>query len=157
VLTVTAPPPPLVTLSSVSVTFKKHVVTQIIVTLSGAVNNAEAQSVGVYRLATPGKKGSFTAKNAGVIKLRRAVYNPVNNTVVLTPRKTFGLTKPVQLTIEGTGPAGLQDSFGRLIDGDHNGQPGGNAVAVLRRNGATLNAVALRLAKGFQEWFKTNF
>jgi hypothetical protein len=41
---------------------KKHMVTQIIVDFSGAVNAAEADSVGTYRLATAGKKGSFSAK-----------------------------------------------------------------------------------------------
>jgi hypothetical protein len=144
VLNVTAPPsPPLVTLVSVSVTLKKRTITQIVVTFSGAVNNAEAQSIGEYRLATPGKKGSFTAKNAGIIKLKKAVYDQVNDTVVLTPRKPFGLTEPVQLSINGTATAGLQDSFGRLIDGDHNGGPGGNAVAVIRKAGVTVSARAL--------------
>jgi hypothetical protein len=35
----------------------------------------------------------------------------------------------------------LQDRVGRLIDGNHDGQPGGNAVAVLGRGGATISAV----------------
>jgi hypothetical protein len=35
-----------------------------------------------------------------------------------------------------------EDALGRLIDGDHNGTPGGNAVALLRRNGATISAAA---------------
>jgi hypothetical protein len=39
------------------------------------------------------------------------------------------------------GAGGLQDSTGRLIDGDHDGQPGGDAVAVLRRRGVTLSAL----------------
>jgi hypothetical protein len=45
-------------------------------------------------------------------------------------------------TINGTSPSGLQDSSGRLIDGDNNGTAGGNAVAVIRRTGVTLNSVA---------------
>jgi hypothetical protein len=35
----------------------------------------------------------------------------------------------------------LLDSTGRLIDGDHNGTPGGNAVGILRRTGAMFSAI----------------
>jgi hypothetical protein len=58
--------------------------------------------------------------------------------VTLTPKKSFSLSKPVQLQINGNAPAGLMDSVGRFIDGDHNGQPGGDAVAVLKRNGVSV-------------------
>ena len=113
--------------------------TEIVVDFSGPVNAAQADNVATYRLATANGKGSFTAKNSPVMKLRSAVFNPANDTVTLTPKKAFALTKPVQLTINGTAPSGLQDSSGRLIDGDDNGTAGGNAVAVIRRTGVTLN------------------
>ena len=48
----------------------------------------------------------------------------------------------MQLRINGQPPAGLQDTIGRLIDGDHNGTPGGNSAALLRRTGAAISAVA---------------
>ena len=35
----------------------------------------------------------------------------------------------------------MQDTSGRLIDGDHDGQPGGEAVGLLGRGGATIHAV----------------
>jgi hypothetical protein len=141
--TVSGPPAP-VTLTLVQPVFnKKHLVTEILATFSGAVNAPEAQETGIYRLVTPGTHGSLTAKNAGSIKLRSAVYDAASDTVTLTPKKAFSLSKPVELTINGNPPSSLQDTFGQVIDGDHNGQPGGNAVAVLRRNGVTLDAVAL--------------
>ena len=144
-LTVTAsttPPPPLVTMTTVRpVTNKKHLVTQIMVSFSGAVNAGEADSLATYRVATAGKKGSFTAKNAQVIKLKSAVYNAASDSVTLTPKKAFALTKPVQLLVDGEPPSGLEDSLGRLIDGDHNGTAGGNAVALITRGGATISAV----------------
>jgi hypothetical protein len=59
--------------------------------------------------------------------------------VTLTPIKPFALTKPVQLAVNGETPSGLQDSAGRLIDGNHDGLAGGNSVAVLRPRGATLS------------------
>ncbi len=124
------PPSPLVTMTQVKeVVNKKHQVTELVITFSGELNSAEAAGLRVYRLATAGKHGSFTAKNAGVIKLKTAVYSATNDTVTLTPKKAFTLAKPVQLVVNGTPPSGLQDTLGRLFDG------GSNAVAILSKGG----------------------
>jgi hypothetical protein len=125
------------------VTNKKHQVTQVLVTFSGAVNATEAGMTAIYTLATPGKKGSYTAKNAGVIKLKSAIYTGSSETVALTPRKPFVLTKPVQLQIKGTPPAGLQDNEGRYIDGGHHGVSGSNAIAILSKSGAKIAVTPL--------------
>ncbi len=140
--TLTVISPPLVHLTSVvEKTNKNHQVTEVFVIFSGAVNMTEADSVTTYRLATPGKKGSYTAKNAGIIKLRSAVYNESADTVALTPKKPFALTKPVQLLVNGIGASGLHDAEGLLIDGDHNGTAGGNAIAILSKKSVTIDAV----------------
>src|SRR4051794_6648579 len=89
----------------------------------------------------PGKKGSFTAKNARVIKLKSAGDDALINEVILSPKEAFALTKPVQFQVDGVSPEGLQDSKGRLIDGDHDGEAGGNTVALLRAKAAILSAV----------------
>ena len=136
----TVAPAPLVTLSQVKdVLNKKHLVTEILVTFGGPVDATEADEIAIYHLAKPGKRGSFTAKNAGRINLVSAVYNAATDTVTLTPKKPFSLSKSVQLTVKGTTPGGLQDSFGRLIDGADNGEPGTSAVAVLRRKGVVFS------------------
>ncbi len=96
--------PPLVTLKQVTdITNKKHQVTEVLLTFSDPVNAIEADQVGTYRLATPGKGGSYTAKNAGVIKLKSAVYTDATDTVALTLAKPFAITKPVQVLVYGTG------------------------------------------------------
>ena len=118
----------------------KHQVIEIVVSFSGPVNAAEADNTGTYHLATAGKHGSFTAKNAGVISLKRAVYSPASHTVTLTPKKPFALTKPVQLIVSGTPPSGLQDASGRFING------GRNATALLSPGGATIAAAISRPA-----------
>ncbi len=141
--TPTPAPAPLVTVVSVDdVESKKHLVTEIVVDFSGPVNAAQADNVATYRLTTANGKGSFTAKNSPVLKLRSAVFNPANDTVTITPKKAFALTKAVELTIKGTAPSGLQDSTGQLIDGAGNGAAGSNAVALIRRSGVTLNPIA---------------
>jgi hypothetical protein len=144
--------PPLVTVSNVRLAQnKKHQVTQITIHFSGPVNATEADLVGTYRLATAGKKGSFDAKNAKTISLRSAVYTTANDSVTLTPRKPFALTKTVQLRVYGNPPNGLHDFYNRLLDGDHNGTPGGNAIALLGRAGVTLSAVAQATSRAAQD------
>ncbi len=120
--------PPVVTLAHVQdITNKKHQVTEVLVTFSGPVNSTEADSTATYHLATPGKGGSYTAKNAGIIKLRSAVYSGATDIVALTPVNPFTLTKPVQLLVYGTGATTLKDIYGRPIDG------GNNLIAILSR------------------------
>jgi hypothetical protein len=131
-----------VTVTSVrEVTNKKHQVTEVIVTFSGAVNAAEADNPGIYRLALPGKKGSYTARNAKLIKLKSASYNAATGAVTLIPGKPFALTRPVQLVIAGLPPSGLQDRSRRSIDGGHTGTPGGNTVAILSRGSVAIDAM----------------
>ena len=143
--TSTSTPAPLVTVVSVEVVKnKKHLVTEIVVDFSGPVNAAEADNIANYRLATANGKRSFTAMNSPVLKLRSALFNPANDTVTLTPKKAFALTKAVELTIRGMAPLGLQDSSGQFIDGDDDGAAGSNAVALIRRNRVTLNPPAAR-------------
>ncbi len=138
------PPPPLVTMTGVQeVMNKKHQVKKLSVIFSGPLSDALAGETSIYRLATPGKKGSYTAKNAGIIKLKSAMYTSAVDTVTLTPKTPFTLAKPVQLVVSGTGASGLRDTYGRLIDGDDNGQAGSNAVAILTKKGVTIDAVEL--------------
>jgi subtilisin-like proprotein convertase family protein len=137
--TTTAPPP--VVVETVQLIKKKHQIAGIVIHFSGALNPTEAASLSEYSLVLAGKKGVFTGKSAKVIKLGSAVYNAANNTVTLTPKKRFALSKKVQLTVNGQAPKGLEDNYSRLIDGNHDGQPGGNAVAILTAKGATVSAV----------------
>jgi hypothetical protein len=116
--------------------------------LSGAVNAAEADNPAIDRLTLPGKNCSYTAKNARAIKLRSAVYDSADDSVTLIPNKPFALTKPVQLVIDGQPPSGLQDASGRFIDGAGTGTPGSNAVAILSRGGASVQAVAAEASSG---------
>jgi hypothetical protein len=120
---------------------KKHQITEIILTFSGALNSAEASNIAEYKLVQAGAKGSFTARNAKAIKLLSAAYNSANNTVTLTPKKKFVLSKATELVVNGEPPSGLEDSSGRLIDGNDDGQAGGNAVAMLKKRGVSINAV----------------
>jgi len=126
----TPPPPPLVTVTNVQEkTNKKNQVTGIVIDFSGGVNATEAQSLATYQLVGTN------------VKIKSAVYNATNHTVTLTTAAPFGLSKPVQLVVDGVAPKGLQDSEGRFIDGADNGMAGSNAVVTLKKGGVTINAV----------------
>jgi hypothetical protein len=133
--------PPLVTVTSVQTVFnRKDQANEILVGFSGDVNAAEAQNTATYVVTMGGRGGSFTASNAKTIRLRSAVYDLTHHIVTLMLRKPFALSKPVRLVVNGVAPSGLEDRYGRLIDGNRDGKAGGNAVAVLGRNGMIRSA-----------------
>ena len=124
--------PPLVTLTNVDPVVERHRVTKIVLTFSGSLEGALAQERELYRFVISGRKGVFTSKNSTVIRVTKADYTAASpDTVTLTPMTPFTLSKPVELRINGLAPSGLRDSLGRLIDGDQDGQSGGDAIAVL--------------------------
>jgi Bacterial Ig-like domain (group 2) len=135
--TVTAPAvsaPPLVTVPSVqAMENKRHMVAEIIVHFSGPVNASEAENTGMYRLTETGRNDSFIAKNATAVKLASATYNAALDEVILKPKRPFGLSNCVQVVIDGHQPGGLQDSFGRVINGNDDGEPGSDVVAMICR------------------------
>ncbi len=134
-----------VTLTAVRTVTDPHKrVTRLVVNFSGAVDPVSATRIATYRMATAGRGGSFDAKKGvTLLKLRSAAYDAVNHAVTLTLAKALKITKVVQLRINGAAPSGLFDSFGRLIDGDRDSRPGGNAVALLAKgNKVTLSRIA---------------
>ena len=111
---------------------KKHKSAEVIVIqFSGGLNSSSAQNVGNYTLATvaKGKK-----KKSKPLALGSAAYNASTFAVTLTPGKQ-PLKPPVQLTLIA---AGLVDLSGQAIDGNDDGQPGGNFVATLGGIGASV-------------------
>jgi hypothetical protein len=120
---------------------KKHHVTQVLVHFSGPVDAGRADATVAYRLTIAGKHGSFTARSVRAIALASAAYSGATDSVGLAPKKPFNLGKPVQLRVSGEPPSGLTDALGRLIDGDRDGRPGGDAVAILSKMGASVAAL----------------
>jgi plastocyanin len=151
-VTMTAPspstPPPVTVTSVRAIEDKHHRVAQIVVDFSGPVNVSEAENTGMYRLTMTGNKDSFIAKNASVVKLASATYNAGLDEVILKPRRPFALANCVQVVIDGQQPGGLQDSYGRVINGDNDGQPGGDVVAMICRTAQGMDAMSGMSAAG---------
>jgi cyclophilin family peptidyl-prolyl cis-trans isomerase len=136
VVTLTVTPPPLVTLTGVTeVMNKRRQVISIGLTFSGAVDPSGAVHKATYQLIRQGRHGVFKATNATTIKIRSARYVAASDTVTLIPRSPFALGQAVELVVLGQGRSALHDSRGRLIDGNNDGQPGGNAIVILSNRG----------------------
>jgi plastocyanin len=144
-VTVVAPalstPLPVTVTGVLAVENNHHIVEQIVVDFSGPLNASEADNTGMYRLTMTGRNDSFIAKSARVVRLRSATYDAALDEVILKPKWPFELANCVQVVIDGHQPGGLHDSFGRVINGDNNGRPGGDAVAVICRTPVGMDAM----------------
>ncbi len=116
---------------------QKKSATDIIIAFSGDLNSADAEILGNYHLAAPGKgkKSKTYSKN---IVLRSAVFNSTTEQVTLQVSGKLALSPAPELRITA---AGILDTFGRPLDGNHDGQPGGDYVALVTRGGAQPQVV----------------
>ena len=142
-VSVPATPPPLVVLQAARTTITKRSVSSIVLTFSGPLDPGTAGNAALYRLATAGKGGSFDAKGAKTFAIRSAIYNAAANTVTLTPNNPFALSKTVQLRVSGAVGGGVLDSFRRLIDGNHDGSAGGDAISILSKRGVSIQSITV--------------
>ena len=104
--------------------------TELELVWTGPLNTVEASTIAPFRLGTANRKGSFSGKGAGTIKIKQAVYDASTWTVALFPRTLFPKSKRVQLIVYGTGSSGLTDSYGRFIAGS-GGVSGTNSILIV--------------------------
>ena len=67
--------PPLVTLTHVDPIVKRHKVTKIVLTFSGASRGSGSEK-NLYEIIIAGKKALFTAKNAMIVKVSKLNQTP---------------------------------------------------------------------------------
>ncbi len=162
VVNTTPPPPQLVTVESLQVEKikvgkgkKAPKETVLVLQFSGALNAAAADNVNAYELASvitvkatgKGKhKQPPTTKLGKPVTPAKAVYTASNNEVTLTPRGTLNLTKPEELIVDAVL---VTDTLGREIDGNDDGQPGGDYIATI--NGTRVTPGGLPLARSLPQ------
>jgi hypothetical protein len=122
---------------------KRKTVTEIIVQFNGALNATSAMTVSNYQLSTVAQ-GRLRSKT---VKLAQALYNSATHTVSLVLKQKVTLKQPLQLRIIASG---LLDIFGRQLDGNHDGQPGGDFLATMSKSGVSIKAVSAISAGGVQ-------
>ena len=106
----------------------------IVLTLSGPLSGPAANNIALYHLYA-GRRVKKTVKYDRVIKLKSATSDLVKNTGTLRTRTALNLSPLMQLRVS---TAGLLDPSGRALDGDHDGQPGGDLLANLSKKLVTI-------------------
>jgi hypothetical protein len=98
---------------------------------SGALNANDANSTAPFVLDSSTKSKKFGTRFNKPVSFKSATYNPTTNTVTLTPRGTIP-NQEMELTINGSV---LLDAHGQDLDGNFDGQPGGNYTSLLNSKG----------------------
>jgi hypothetical protein len=73
------------------------------------------------------------------IRITGAVYDPTAQTVTLHLRQRLDLNHHFKLTVNGATEDGLRDIQGNLLDGDNDGQIGGNFVTLVDRKALVID------------------
>ena len=105
---------------------------RIFVRFSDPVNRATAQNPAAYWLVLPGRDRKLGTGDDRRVRIRVARYNPLSKTVKLELERGISRRRNFAVVVSGsTSGAGVRDVSGRPIDGDLDGQPGGNHVEVV--------------------------
>ncbi len=96
--------------------------TTLVLRFNEALDPTRAQNVDNYRIVGP---------NGVPVAITSAVYDATADTVTLFPKTRLDLHKIYTLTVNGTGPQGVSDPVGNLLDGANNSLPGSDFVTTV--------------------------
>ena len=109
-----------------------HQPTALVLTFDRPLDPARAELTSNYRLVALFHGGRLRVP----VAIASAVYDPVQNTVTLTPkphgRPFLPLHREYELTVVGTGGSGITAADGTPLAGRGNGVPGTDAVRRFR-------------------------
>jgi hypothetical protein len=105
--------------------------TTLVLTFDEPLDLARAQDVRNYQII--GSSGQ-------TIAIDSAVYDSSARTVTLHPHQRLDLHQLYQLKVLGTGPLGVADASGRLLDGRNTGQPGSDYRTTLTAANLVIDA-----------------
>jgi uncharacterized repeat protein (TIGR01451 family) len=87
-----------------------------------------------YTVTSAGKDGVFGTKDDVKFAVRRATYNAQRKTVTLAFNRRLYLFQAYDVRINGAAAHGVMDTSGRLLDGDADGNPGGDYLGQFNRS-----------------------
>jgi hypothetical protein len=103
-------------------------VTHLVLAFTGALDAARASQVSAYSLRGPGRDGRLGTRDDTTVRIRAATYAPEARAVVLQLGSAVPGVSGLRFSIR----SGLVlDPAGRMLDGDADGAPGGDAVRTL--------------------------
>jgi uncharacterized membrane protein len=107
--------------------------TTLVLTFNEPLDPARAQDPNNYRIIGP---------DGRMIRVVSASYDPATLTVSLSPQQRLDVHAKYLLIVIGTGPGGVSDPSGVLLDGARTGQPGSNFVTTVTLSNVVLGAHA---------------
>jgi subtilisin-like proprotein convertase family protein len=134
--TVSVPPP---TVLNAIASGTRKVITEVIITFSDAMNRTIAETDANYEIRDSGKDRRFDTRDDKIIGLASADCNPLPadcTQVTIKAIKSFTRKRPVRLLVRDT----LVDLGGNRLDGNGDGQPGGNYTKVFGPGVAAVTA-----------------
>ena len=121
-------PPPVITPPTV-VSLKRYGIhrqpTTLVLAFNEQLDPARAEDAANYRLIAP---------NGRTITVDSASYDPGTLTVSLRPHQALNVHLHYRLIVTGTGPGGVANGDGVLLDGAGNGRAGSDYVATVDRS-----------------------
>ena len=117
------------------------------VTFSGALEESAVDDVAAYSLDAATKSKKLGTRFTKPVPFSRATYSPSLKTVTLMPRGKVP-KGDTQLTINASS---VLDAESRELDGNDDGQPGGNYVATLNNQDVITAAISAASARSMSE------
>ena len=112
---------------------------ELLLQFTGALNAGTAQNLGVYHLDQASRTRKGGTQYNKPVALASVSYNASTDTVTLLARSKLNLAQPEELRITASQ---LPDVYGRPVDGNHDGQPGGDFVALLTKRSVKIESIA---------------
>jgi hypothetical protein len=109
--------------------------TVLVVSFNEALDPASAVNLNNYRITDPAGRS---------VRIRSAVFDAATNTVTLRPVDRINLHHTYQLTVVGTGPDGIRNTQGELLDGANTGSADSDYTAALTWRNVVLTPAEAR-------------
>ncbi len=120
---------PYVTVNNATESVRRGIVQRISLVFSGPLDAASAKNRAGYWLVLPGRDRVFGTRDDRRVRFRTAAYAVGANTVRLVPSVRLTTRQAFEVVAVGSGSKGsVRDIYGRPIDGNRDGQPGGDSV-----------------------------
>jgi hypothetical protein len=99
--------------------------TVLVLTFNDGLDPASAENMANYKILDPSKR---------TVAIASVTFDAALNTVTIRPKTRINIHHTYKLMVKGTGPGGVRDVGGRLLDGANSGVPGSNYVGSLTWN-----------------------
>jgi hypothetical protein len=109
--------------------------TVLAVSFNEPLDPTSAESLSNYKITDPAGRP---------VRISSAVFDTETNTVTLRPRERINLHHTYHFTVIGTGPGGVRNTKGLLLEETNNGTPDGNYTCTVNWRNVVLTPAELK-------------